>query len=126
MCIALYKTLYSGFLRTIVGQYITIFIVQVVVQIAVYIPATVHFHHICMTESGRSVLFCPHRARDRESFGLFSKNKRDLYATPSAGNEMVTLRSTSPHESDEARKKEMEASNEIESFSPYPCPADCR
>ena len=62
-----------------------------------------------------------YRARDRDRLQLFPKNKRDLYATPSAGNEMVTLRSTSPHESDEARKKEMEAINE-ESFSPVPVP----
>ncbi|CAI8024474.1 Receptor-type tyrosine-protein phosphatase alpha [Geodia barretti] len=62
------------------------------------------------------------RARDRDRLQLFPKNKRDLYATPSAGSEMVTLRSTSPHESDEARKKEIEASNEVESFSPVPVP----
>ena len=63
-----------------------------------------------------------YRARDRDRLQLFSKNKRDLYATPSAGSEMVTLRSTSPNESDEARKKEIEASNEMESFSPVPVP----
>ena len=67
------------------------------------------------------VLFV-HRAKERESFQLFSKNKRNLYATPSAGNEMVTLRSTSPSESEEARKKELEANNEIENFASAPVP----
>ena len=64
------------------------------------------------------------RAKDRESFNLFPKGKRDLYS-PSGGNEMVTLRGTSPGASEEARKKEleaMEASNDVETFSPTPVP----
>ena len=59
--------------------------------------------------------------RTREHKGqLFSKKKRNLY-DPTTGNEMVSLRSTSP-EYDEAKKKELEASNEVENLSPVPEP----
>ena len=67
--------------------------------------------------------FTLYRAKDTKKFQLFSKGKRNLYAPTSAGNEMVTLRSTSPPETDEAKKKENEARMELEAsqgFVPVP------
>lgn len=55
------------------------------------------------------------RAKDRKGY-LFSK-KKNLYDPSPVTREMVTLRSVSP-ETEEAKKKELEASSELEPTTP--------